>query len=438
MFGTKQSGRQSAKANRARGAVAPDAKLSRAPIQTNSRAFENDNIELDLDGIDGFAQPGGTVRVHTSNIRLVTKFFIATLSSLGLSISIYILIPSIPTYLSANLVPVISNLQSSPTPIDGLRPKVATANVSTKNIMNKAGTTTEAKLQNIAYSIIQSNDWDSQKLHFFKLAWVGLNQQQQNAIKDTIWFQMFESALRIKSSDALKNLSVDDESYTPKVRALLALALNLDVLKSRRRDVAPHYKESVENNEPSPETSDIDNTVVAKRQATSRTISIPDNAPKKQEISNEYRVQRVQPTVDIDPAHELSKMDLDRFEYALRPTYSELSDITYKFIDAYESGDVEKFSSLFTRNAISNQQNGRSGIKSQYEKIFASTTERQMFIHDLKWTFRKNMAVGKGTLELVVISKNETDVLTHKSRVQLVAERQKDQILIKRFYYLTD
>jgi len=428
MFGNRSSSRKASRAT----APTQDAKLKRAPIQTNSRAFANDDPTLNLDSQDGFMQSDGTVRVRTSNIRLVTKFFIATLSSLGLSISIYILIPSIPTYLSANLVPAISNLQSPPTASDELQP-----NETAKSIMNKAGSSLEAKLQNIAYRIIQSDNWDAQKLHYFKITWVGLNQQQQDVIKDTVWYQMFERALRGETNAALKNLSDDDDSYSPQVRALLALALNLDVLKSRRRDVAPRYKKSAVN-DTSRRSKDNDNTVVAKLQPAIRTPIEQDSPATEQEIliEDSQLLNSQQDSVDTDPAQET--VDINRYEYGLRPTYSELSDITVQFVDAYETGNLEKFTSLFTRNAVSNEQNDRSGIKNQYEKIFASTTERQMFIHDLKWSFRKNIAIGKGTLELMIISTNEAGVLSQKGRVQLVAERQRDKILIKRFYYLTE
>ena len=387
---------------------------ARSNIRTNSRSFTN----IDLDTQDDILLVDNNVRVRTGKIKLVTKFIIATLSSLGLSISVYILIPSIPTYLSANLAPALSKLQPVPSTIDKSPPKLP----------SKSEPPTEAKLQNIAYNIMQSNDWDAQKLHYFKQTWLGLNIKQQTSAKETVWYQMFERALTLETNSALKNLTDDDQTYSPRVRALLSLGLNLDIPKSSNKNNTPNREEN-NNVEKLAKKSvrsskNSGNNVVARTQSAVQTIS--RNEPVFSQKRNENKV------LASSKARNVQKKQLKR------PTHSELSDITVQFVDAYESGNLKKFAALFAKNAISNKQNDIVGIKEQYAQIFSSTTERQMFIHDLKWSFKKNAAIGKGKLELVVLSNNEPDVLSQKGRVEIVAERQNNKVLIKRFYHLTE
>jgi len=386
-------------------------------MRSSSRSF----TQIDLDAHEEHLLANNKVRVRTGKIKLLTKFIIATLSSLGLSISIYILIPSIPTYLSANLLPTISKLQSTPRSIEQAPPKLP----------NKSEPPTAAKLQNIAYNIIQSNDWDAQKLHYFKHTWQGLSPKQQTSTKETVWYQMFERALTLETNSALKNLNDDDDqSYSPRVRALVSLGLNLDIPKSSYKENSPSQAENEGNQrlakKPSHLAKDLDKNVVAR---TRTQISAPPTSRNEPAVSPKSKATKTLASSN-KPTPQKNQLT--------RPTYSELSDITVQFVDAYESGNLKKFAALFSKKAISNKQNGLDGIKDQYAQIFSSTTERQMFIHDLKWSYKKNAAIGKGKLELVVLSNTEADVFSQKGRVEIVAERQNNKVLIKRFYHLTE
>ncbi len=411
MFSKRPNSRQATR----KAAPAQGVNFAQSRVPPNSRTFINDNAPLNLDAQDGLLQADGTVRIPPSKIKLLTKFTIATLSSLGLSVSIYILIPSIPTYLSANLIPAISNLQSPLPTKNNFR-----SNSPSKNTPIRAESDIQAKLQNVAYSIIQNDDWSAKKLRNFKFLWIGLNQKQQAITKDTIWFQMFERALTVETNIALKSLTDDKEAYSAQMRALLALALNLNTLKPR------HAEASLKNEKKPKKDSSRRSRNINKKMASKSTASV--RAPIKVD-----RTRTKTSTRATQQDSSIKKQPVN-----LRPSYAELRDITVQFVGAYEAGNLNKFTSLFANNAVSNKQRGIRGIKRQYAQVFSSTLERQMIIHDLKWSYKKNIAIGKGTLELAVISKDDPNVITRKGRVQLVAEKQNNKVVIKRFYQLTE
>jgi len=244
---------------------------------------------------------------------------------------------------------------------------------------------------------------------------------------------MFERALTLETNKALKTLTDDDQSYSPRVRALISLGLNLDIPKSAYKENSPKHEEEDDRQrlaeKPSRLSKELNRNVVAR----TRTQSAVRSSFRKEPTVSPKR-EATKTLVSSNTPKPQKKQRKQR----TRPTYSELSDITVQFVDAYEAGNLKKFTALFSKNAISNKQNDLNGIKDQYAQIFSSTTERQMFIHDLKWSYKKNAAIGKGKLELVILSNTETDVFSQKGRVEIVAERKNNKVLIKRFYHLTE
>ena len=118
------------------------------------------------------------------------------------------------------------------------------------------------------------------------------------------------------------------------------------------------------------------------------------------------------------------------------PTAAELQDVVTRLIGAYESGDIKMLTSLFASDAKTNDRNGLKGITEDYTQLFDNTSERQMFIQGLDWSQDKNYAKGSGDLEAVVFSGSGESVYTMKGKIQIVARRIDDKVLITHLYHI--
>lgn len=116
------------------------------------------------------------------------------------------------------------------------------------------------------------------------------------------------------------------------------------------------------------------------------------------------------------------------------PTLAQLQDVVTQFISAYENGSLAQFDSLFSVNAKSNDHKNLAGIKEEYRDLFTSTSDRQMFINDLSWSFVENQAKGVGKLHALIVSK-EDEVRVIKGKIQFVAEKAGNKVWITHLYH---
>jgi hypothetical protein len=118
------------------------------------------------------------------------------------------------------------------------------------------------------------------------------------------------------------------------------------------------------------------------------------------------------------------------------PTAAELQDIVTRLIGAYESGDIKMLASLFAKDAATNDRNGLKNIEEDYNKLFTSTSSRQMFIQGMKWSHGANYAKGSGDLEAIVFAQSDEPVYAMKGKIQIVAKRIDDKVLITHLYHI--
>ncbi|WP_455207735.1 hypothetical protein [Kaarinaea lacus] len=118
------------------------------------------------------------------------------------------------------------------------------------------------------------------------------------------------------------------------------------------------------------------------------------------------------------------------------PNAAQLQDLTTKLVTAYETGDIELFSSLFSRDAKTNDRINLEGIREDYALLFQSSSDRQMFIQNLRWTDASNGAKGIGDLEVIVLSNHTNTVYSMKGKIQIVAQQLDGNILITHLYHI--
>ena len=162
------------------------------------------------------------------------------------------------------------------------------------------------------------------------------------------------------------------------------------------------------------------------------------NAVEMELLNNEIQITRfellnrnvnvITPELTLDPVKKIKKPE--------GPTVADLQDVVTRLIDAYESGDIKGLSALFANNAQTNDQQGLAGIEKDYQELFDSTTDRQMFIQGLQWSHDKNSAKGSGNLEAIVLSEAGGSVYTMTGKIQIVARRIDDKVLITHLYHI--
>jgi len=278
-------------------------------------------------------------------------------------------------------------------------------------------------LQSMAMNIMQDEHWDVQKVHYFKLGWKKLEQEQQGKTRNQIWFQLFENTLIRELNGYTKQVEAYDYNTVLRERALLSLARSLEIQApshgeaSSMQSILANYKDYTDDNYSENKSTDIKNN-----SSPSTSSELPIQVASLSEISNVNLGIAQSPQADLNHRN--------------KPTEEELDIITAQFVNSYELGDINQFTALFTNNVVSNSHEDITGLKEHYTKVFNNTADRQMILHDIKWKFRKGKAVGKAKMELSLVSTKNSQKKEQLSRLQLVAEKQHDKVVFTRFYLL--
>ena len=299
-----------------------------------------------------------------------------------------------------------------------------------KLIASRSESPRGSHLQSMAMNIMKEEDWDIQKVHYFKRSWDKLELERQSETKNVIWFQLFESSLIRELKSYIDQADTYDYNTSVRERALLALAKSLSIQPPQPLSIETESEESAAQ---TVSTDIIEVKTEQKINSAQKAVSDVSDLP----------VPTVK-TVQVASLGEISSLDLEATQslpdpsLSHKPTEKELDTIIAQFVNSYELGDIKQFASLFTNDVISNSHKDIDGLKSQYSDLFNSTTERQMILHDMKWKFNKDKAIGKGKMELSLVSTEDSQEKEQFGRLQLVAEKQQDKIVFTRFYLLTE
>jgi len=118
------------------------------------------------------------------------------------------------------------------------------------------------------------------------------------------------------------------------------------------------------------------------------------------------------------------------------PTAAELQDITTQLVSSYETGNLAQFISLFSSEIKTNDRIDLTGVKQDYARLFASTSDRQMFIQNLKWSDENIGAKGTGDLEVIIFSEEGNTVYSMEGKIQIVAQKIDNKVRITHLYHI--
>jgi len=105
------------------------------------------------------------------------------------------------------------------------------------------------------------------------------------------------------------------------------------------------------------------------------------------------------------------------------------------FETAYQAGDINQLITLFASTVRTNDQIDLSGVQTEYQAFFESSTERKIQLADLRWEHEGNYVRGVGEYKTSVHRKGEPSVYLEKGKVTLQLENRSGKLQITRFYF---
>ncbi len=91
-----------------------------------------------------------------------------------------------------------------------------------------------------------------------------------------------------------------------------------------------------------------------------------------------------------------------------------LNELIAELTRAYKKGNINNLSTLFVKNAVTNENLGRKEIISEYQKLFRTTRDRDMKITNLQWNIKNNTTTATGNFTISSFNKKSNE-LTKKS-----------------------
>ncbi|MGD8595174.1 MAG: hypothetical protein PVF82_20270 [Gammaproteobacteria bacterium] len=125
----------------------------------------------------------------------------------------------------------------------------------------------------------------------------------------------------------------------------------------------------------------------------------------------------------------------DRPKY---PTQGELQDIVTQYVDSYQTGDIGGIMDLFASSTWTTDPSGLEELRRDYADLFESTSDRQVFISNIDWSFKNNKAMGTGDLVINLLSKQDHKITKKKGKVRLIVEKNRRKARISHLFQIVN
>ncbi len=117
------------------------------------------------------------------------------------------------------------------------------------------------------------------------------------------------------------------------------------------------------------------------------------------------------------------------------PNFDEASLLIGRFAHAYQKGDVDALSALFTEDARS-QGGGLAQIRQAYDRLFAQTTARSISIRDIQWRVEDEHARATGKFEISQARDSQAKHSVSRGTIRFDIEQHQDRLLIARLEHV--
>ena len=242
-----------------------------------------------------------------------------------------------------------------------------------------------------------------------------------------------------------KVVKLDEVYQQQQDRFLQTLAKSAE-LDSEESIEIKRIKEAIRNDKPLTTESPIKKTVIAKNTVTkstttkntettkqkSKLLSNKDNTVNLQQTRNPGNVQKTADLV-MATAQTASIRTPVRSETIL--TKSELDKILNQFTHYYNQGDINRLMALFAKNASTNDQKNKLGIKNDYHELFTNTQARNLKINNMQWNLGKGTAEGEAIFTVTVQPKNSAEKARYRGHLKIIAVKDPKGVYITRLLH---
>jgi len=335
-----------------------------------------------------------------------------------------------------------------------------------------------SQLEQISNNIFMGDAWDDKQINLFLYHWGNLSKQQQRSIQNIPWFQQLSVAIVRRIAQSEKNVDSNAFEHKSNIDLLRTLAIVIDARHVRsvvamrpgttRPD--PHSNQPrKKHSQPTKLESGANEQKASKSHDRSQTAKVSSNRPAAQKHRTTHddhapqsltahakrpsakgskhteKTDRHSPSATV--AMNTTKQALKhkshtrkqsfkklRFKHSVSPTPAELAKVVNQYIDAYEQGDVRKIMSMLSLNARTNNANNAKEIEENLKKVFAGTSDRQLFIRNVKWKYQKNIAKGVGDIQTLNVPRDNSGVVSTKGMIQIIAKKINNTILVTHIY----
>lgn len=327
----------------------------------------------------------------------------------------------------------------------------------------------DTELQQLTKRISEDNHWDPKRINLIVYYWGSLNNAQKQQIKQTTWFGEFSTLLgeKVIELDSKKRFKLDAESSNRDLIRTLAVVVGATGQNNNRNQAgqnqiafanlvdnsktAPTAKKSINRTDDTTQERHTDSNSDAGKQQIepdkeseskqSNVNRIEDDTPASMDSDfNKIDSKSIAPDVTIAKAKKPKRLKNKRSwkkrptNSHYQPTIAELYDVVNRYTTAYEEGNVKNILSLFSNDAKTNTQNTLNGIQKDYHALFSNTSDRQIFIQDLNWSYSKNYVKGTGTIKTILLSSVNSGVKSSSGKIQFIARKLNGEILITHLY----
>ena len=169
------------------------------------------------------------------------------------------------------------------------------------------------------------------------------------------------------------------------------------------------------------------------QQSLNADVKITIQRTESQYYITDFQLSKVETKVSTTTVPSLPLDPLTKV--AMAPSKAELQSLVKKFISAYEGGDIQRLTSLFADNAVTNKRVGLEEIRQDYSELFKSSSDRRVFLKGLSWVYSKNHAKGSGKLDIFVTAVGGDIDHVIKGKVKIIAKRIQDSVVITHLYH---
>ncbi len=109
----------------------------------------------------------------------------------------------------------------------------------------------------------------------------------------------------------------------------------------------------------------------------------------------------------------------------------ELDILVSKFLRFYETGNLDQYLRLFSADVRTESYRGINTLRQEYERFFASTTQRSLDFKGVGWSWENTKAIGSGDIISTTQGSDAQSAIATQGKIRMVVGRGKEGIEIE-------